>query len=104
MILRNTTINTHNYICSHVAVTDFTITEQRNHAMTFSTPLDHIYHAIFIQNPAKAYNYRAYTSELSNVVWSAIVLWITLTPPILFVVARLVAFMVFMKQKYLFTL
>ena len=57
--------------------------------MTFSTPLDQIYHAIFIQNPAKAYNYKAYTSELSNVAWSAIIFWIIFTSPILFVVARL---------------
>ena len=56
--------------------------------MTFSTPLGEIYHAIFVQNPAKAYNFEAYTSELSNVAWSVIVLWIILTPPILFAVAR----------------
>ena len=74
-----------------IAVTDFTVTEQRSSVMKFSTPLDQVYHAIFIRNPAKAYNYKAYTSQLSDIAWCMIGVWIILTPPLLFVVARLIS-------------
>ena len=58
--------------------------------MTFSRPIDEIYHAVFIQNPAKAYHYRAFTSQFTNMAWVMISVWIITAPPILFIAARLV--------------
>ena len=57
--------------------------------MTFSTPLDQIYHVVFIPNPVNTLNYYAYTSPLTNLTWLIFLAWITATPPILFLVARL---------------
>ena len=73
-----------------LAVADFTVTEERSKAITFSNPLDEIYHAIIIQNPVNAYNYEAYTSPLANETWLMILAWIIATPPILFIVSRCV--------------
>ena len=75
-----------------LAVTDFTITEQRNRVMTFSTPLDEIYHAIIIQNPVNTYHFEAYTSPLTNLTWLILLAWIIATPPILFIVARCIIY------------
>ena len=69
-------------------MTDFTVTEQRSRAITFSTPLDQIYHAIIIQNPINVYNYEAYTSPLTTITWLMFLVWIIATPPILFIVSR----------------
>ena len=71
-----------------IAVTDFTITEQRSRVMKFSTPLDEIYCAIIIQNPVNTYHFEAYTSPLTNVTWLILLAWIIATPPILFIVSR----------------
>ena len=71
-----------------LAVADFTITEERSKAITFSTLLDEIYHAIIIQNPVNAYHYEAYTSALTNETWLMILAWIVATPPILFIASR----------------
>ena len=73
---------------THLAVTDFTVTEPRSHVMTFSSALDQIYHAVFIQNPAKAYNYRAFTSQLTNAAWLACSVFMIATPPVLYICAR----------------
>ena len=56
--------------------------------MTFSTQLDQIYHAVFIQNPVNSFHYYAYTSPLTNLTWLILLAWIAVTPPILFLVAR----------------
>ena len=69
-------------------MTDFTVTEQRSEVITFSTPLDQVYHAIIIQNPINAYNYEAYTSPLTTITWLMFLVWIIATPPILFIVSR----------------
>ena len=71
-----------------LAVADFTVTEERSKAITFSNPLDEIYHAIIIQNPVNAYNYEAYTSPLANETWLMILALIITTPPILFIASR----------------
>ena len=71
-----------------LAVTDFTVTESRSHVMTFSSAMDQIYHAVFIQNPAKAYHYRAYTSQLTNMAWLMCSVWMIATPPVLYICAR----------------
>ena len=71
-----------------LAVADFTVTEERSKAITFSNPLDDIYHAIIIQNPVNAYNYEAYTSTLTNGTWLMILAWIIATSPILFIASR----------------
>ena len=70
------------------AVADFTITEQRSNVITFSTPLEQIYHAVFIQNPVNSFNFVAFTSPLTNLTWLIFLAWITATPPILFFLAR----------------
>ena len=56
--------------------------------MKFSTPLEQIYHAVFIPNPINTYNFEAYTSPVTNAAWLMLFAWITATPPILFIVAR----------------
>ena len=71
-------------------MTPFTITEPRSHVMTFSTALLLIHHAVFIQNPVNSFHFYAYTSPLTNLTWLILLVWITATPPILFLVARLV--------------
>ena len=57
--------------------------------MTFSTPLEEIYHAVFIENPVNTFHFYAYTSPLTNLTWLILLAWIMATPPILFLVARL---------------
>ena len=71
-----------------LAVTDFTVTEPRSHVMTFSSAIDQIYHAVFIQNPAKAYHYRAFTSQFTNTAWFMCSVWMIATPPVLYICAR----------------
>ena len=70
------------------AVTDFTVTEERSRVITFSTPLDQIYHAIIIQNPINTYHFEAYTSPFTTTTWSMLFSWIVATPPVLFIVSR----------------
>ena len=50
--------------------------------------MDQIYHAVFIQNPEKAYNYRAFTSQLTNTAWLMCSVWMVATPPVLYICAR----------------
>ena len=69
-------------------MTDFTVTEPRSRVMTFSSAIDMIYHAVFIQNPEKAYNYESYTAQFTYATWLTISFWIITTPLILYVVAR----------------
>ena len=65
------------------------MTEARSRVMTFSTPLDERYHAVYIPNPTgTGYNIESYTLPLTNITWLIIIGWIMLTPPILFIVAR----------------
>ena len=69
-------------------MTDFTVTKERSTVMTFSNPLDQIYHVVMIQNPVNTYNFEAYTSPLADITWLMLLLWILVTPPILFISAR----------------
>lgn len=70
------------------AVTDFTITKERGRVMTFSTPLDQIYHVVVIRNPLSTYHFEAYTLPLTNMTWLILLTWIIVTPPVLFIVSR----------------
>ena len=69
-------------------MTDFTVTAERSRVMTFSTPLDEIYHAIIIQNPINTYHYEAYTDPFTTTTWSMLLAWVIATPPIMFIVSR----------------
>ena len=83
------------------AVTDFTITKGRSEVMTFSNPLDQIYHAVMIQNPINKYNFEAFTSPLAGLTWLMLLLWIVVTPPILFIASRYTAFNSFVLVFFL---
>ena len=84
------------------AVTDFTITKERSEVMTFSNPLDQIYHAVMIQNPINKYNFEAFTSPLAGLTWLMLLLWIVVTPPILFIASRYTAFNSFVPVRFSF--
>ena len=70
------------------AVTVLTITEARSSVMSFSNPIDDIFHSVFIQNPIDVYNYDAYTSPLADEAWLMFLIWALVTPPILYILAR----------------
>ena len=59
--------------------------------MTFSTPLEQIYHMIFIQNPINTWHVEAYISPLTTMSWIMTFAWIIATPPILFIVSRCIS-------------
>ena len=67
---------------------EFTVTEARSKVISFSTSIDDIIHAVFIQNPTVSYNYAAYTSPLADATWLMFLMWALVTPPILYILAR----------------
>lgn len=71
------------------AVTDFTVTMERSAVMTFSQPITLIYHSLFIKNPAGRPNYTAYTEPLHWNAWAAVGILILISPPFLYLAARL---------------
>ena len=75
--------------CFPVAAFAFMITEARSEVVSFSTPIDDVFHTVFIQNPIASYNYAAYTSPLTNITWIMFLVWSLVTPPILYILARL---------------
>ena len=83
------TEHSHNF---SIGVTDFTMTKERSEVMTFSNPLDQIYHAVMIQNPINTYNFEAFTSPLAGLTWLMVLVYILVTPPILFIASRYTVF------------
>ena len=70
------------------APTDFTVTNARSKVITFISPINKIYHALFIKNPSETYNYAAYTEPMHWLAWVSLLVFIAVVPPILFITAR----------------
>jgi hypothetical protein len=43
---------------------------------------------MFIRNPARAYNFKAYTETFNYMVWVALAIFFITIPPILFLIMR----------------
>ena len=71
-----------------IAVTDFTVTNERSAVMTFATPIIQIYHVLFIKNPAETFNYTAYIEPMHWLSWVGIFVFILTLPPLLFMTTR----------------
>ena len=56
--------------------------------ITFISPINKIFHALFIKNPSETYNYAAYTEPMHWLAWVGLLVFIAVVPPILFITAR----------------
>ena len=56
----------------HSAVQAFTVTNERSKVITFSQPIDSLYHSLFIKNPEGSLNLKAYVDPLTEYAWMAI--------------------------------
>ena len=71
-----------------IAPVPFTITESRSTVVTFASPINMIYHSLFIKNPAETFNYTAYIEPIHWTGWVAILVMIFVVPPLLFTGVR----------------
>ena len=71
-----------------LAITDFTVTQDRSKVITFAQPITQIFHSLFIKNPTGALNYMAYIEPLHYTSWIVIALFCILTPPFLHITTQ----------------
>ncbi len=69
----------------------FTVTSQRSQVMSFGQPITQIYHSFFIKNPTGSLNYTAFIDPFYWTTWIFLLIFIAITPPMLYASARLVS-------------
>ena len=70
------------------APTDLTATHARNMVISFISPINKIYHSLFIKNPSESYNFTAYTEPINWLAWLVLLVFIASVPPILYIASR----------------
>ena len=66
-----------------IASACFSITKERSEVVDFLPPWREESRQLFLKNPADSYHWKAYVEPLTPLCWVAILLFITITPPIL---------------------
>ena len=76
------------YFNSFSAPTDLTATHARNMVISFISPINKIYHSLFIKNPSESYNFTAYTEPINWLAWLVLLVFIASVPPVLYIASR----------------
>ena len=71
-----------------IAPAPFSVTRARASVMTYATPINNIYHALFIKNPSETFNYSAYTEPMHWSAWVGLLVMLLIVPPSLWFGAR----------------
>ena len=66
---------------------DLGVNFERSKAITYSVPIVHLYHSLFIKNPADKPSYTAFLEPLHQFTWLAMIGLILVSAPILWLAA-----------------
>ncbi len=63
---------------------------QRASVASFAHPIILVYHTLFLKNPSGTFNWLAYAEPLHYLAWVTLAGFSIITPPVLYLVVRLV--------------